>query len=131
MAPYLSREESKIESLFQKINETVFNGELETPVITIASTKRHALGWCTVHRVWGSGKPPKRSDLEGLSDEETVEALKDFVEGGYFEINLVPEILTEGTEFVAEILIHEACHLLNIMHGVQDCRRKGSSHNKR
>ena len=66
----------KLESLFSIFNDHLFNGELEMPVITIASSKRNALGWCTCNRVWTKGRPLEPKDLEGKSDGEIKEMIE-------------------------------------------------------
>ncbi|MCL2076821.1 MAG: SprT-like domain-containing protein [Oscillospiraceae bacterium] len=99
----------KLEQLFKTFNAHIFNGELETPVITIApDTTRGAYGWCTSWKAW--------KDTDG---------------SGFFEINVCAEYLTRPFEQVCGTLLHEMVHLKNLQGNVQDTSRNGYFHNKK
>ena len=103
----------RLESLFSKFNEKFYNGELETPVITVSpDTTKGAYGWCTSWKAWGK--------QEGAEDDE-----------GFYEINLCAEHLSRPFEQIAETLLHEMVHLFNLQEGVQDTSRGGTYHNKK
>ena len=92
--------------IFKAINEEYFNGELETPTITIQSTVA-AYGHISVDKVW------KTED-----GRET------------YELNIAAEYLSRPIENVVATMIHEASHLYNLMHGIQDCKNN-YYHNKK
>lgn len=102
-----SRLAGQLEKLFNKLNADWFNGELETPVLTIQRTPR-VYGHYTMYDAW---------DVKG---------------DGRKEINIGAGTLDRPIENVIATLLHEMCHMYNdtILH-VQDC--SGSSrmyHNK-
>ena len=90
--------------MFEYFNNNLYNGELKTPIITIAS-KRNALGWCTVSKVW------------------TNETEK------YYEIGITAEFLNRSYEETANTLMHDMVHLYNLQIDIKDC--SGQKHNKR
>lgn len=101
-----SRTAGYLEKIFRALNADWFSGELEEPIITIQSTPR-AYGHVTVAKVW------KRKDQQR------------------HELNIGAETLERPIEEVVSTIMHEAVHLYNLAHGVQDCSRGGSYHNKR
>lgn len=99
---------ANLESLFSKFNDLFYDGELQSPVITISpDTTRGAYGWCTSGKVW------KNQDT------------------GFYEINMCAEYMTRSVEGIAETLLHEMAHLYNAQKGVKDTSRSGTYHNKR
>ena len=111
-----------LEDLYSKFNFKVFNGELETPVITLSPNSKRGsgaiLGWFTTWRSWGTDKD-NRPDGGSSTDS-----------GGYYEINVCAEYLTRPMNEIAGTLLHEMVHLYNQQRGVQDCSRSGYYHNK-
>lgn len=100
-----------LEKLFDAFNKEYFNGELETPVITIAPDTCRAYGWFTTWRAW---KETDNKDSEG-----------------YYEITVTADYLDRDPVDVAGTLLHEMVHLFNKMNGIDDCSRGGSYHNKK
>ena len=46
----------KFEKLFSKFNEQFYEGQLQTPVITVSpDTTKGAYGWCTSWKAWKEG----------------------------------------------------------------------------
>lgn len=101
-----SRTAGYLEKIFRAVNADWFGGELEEPIITIQSTPR-AYGHVTVSKIW------KRKGEQR------------------HELNIGAETLQRPIEEVVATIVHEAVHLYNLAHGVQDCSRGGSYHNKR
>ena len=103
----ISRLAGTLEKLFNKLNADFFNGELETPVITIQSTPK-AYGHYSLSPLW---------------------EVKD---GAKHEINIGAGTLDRPIEETVATLLHEMCHMWNdTVLNVQDC--SGSSrmyHNK-
>ena len=100
-----SRTAGYLEKIFRALNNDLFNGELEEPIITIQSTPR-AYGHVTVGKAWE------------MKDERR------------HELNLGAETLKRPIEEVVATIVHEMVHLYNIKHGVQDCSRGGKYHNR-
>lgn len=95
----------KLENLFSKFNEKFYNGELQTPVITVSpDTTKGAYGWCTAWKAWSVGEQKKVTDLATLT-KEALEAMKK--DDGFYEINICAEHLARPFEQVAETLLHE------------------------
>lgn len=101
-----SRTAGYLEKIFRALNRDFFGGELEEPIITIQSTPR-AYGHVTVAKIW------KRK------------------EDWRHELNLGAETLNRPIEEVVATMLHEIVHLYNLAHGVQDCSRGGSYHNRK
>lgn len=97
-----SRLAGQLEKLFRALNVDWFNGELETPVITIQSTPR-AYGHYSTFDAWS-------------------------VKGeGHREINIGAGTLDRPIEYTVATLMHEMVHMYNdLVINVQDC--SGSSH---
>ena len=97
-----SRLAGQLEKLFNKLNEHFFDGQLETPVITIQSTPR-TYGHYTISPLW---------------------EVKD---GAKHEINIGAGTLDRPLEEIIATLLHEMVHMYNdTVLNVQDC--SGSSH---
>lgn len=53
----------KLENLFSKFNEKFYNGELQTPIITVSpDTTKGAYGWCTAWKAWSNKQPEWKKD---------------------------------------------------------------------
>lgn len=95
--------------LYDFINETLFNGELTKPVITVQRDERNkTCGWWSVKKVW----------RETAEDE------------GEHELNITAQELNRPARDIAETMIHEMCHQYASLHNLQDCSRGGTYHNK-
>ena len=102
----MSRLTGCLEKCFRLVNADLFNNELPTPMITCVPTSR-AYAHITVYPVWDTKR------------------------GNKYELNISSAYLTtRPLEEVVASMIHEACHLLNIVHGVQDTSNNGVYHNK-
>lgn len=100
----------RLESVFSKLNNKFFDGELVEPVITISpDTTKGAYGWCTTWKAW---KTKDNTD-------------------GYYEINICAEYLGRSYETIVETMLHEMCHLYNLQNGIKDCSRGGMYHNRK
>lgn len=100
----------ELHNIFQKINESIFQGILPLPAITIQSRgKRNALGWCTNIPVW--------------VDSEQKDTR--------YEINICAENTNLIILDIAEIMLHEMVHYYASLNGIQDTSRKGTFHNKK
>lgn len=110
----LSNSVQKLETLFDEVNNHLFEGEVIRPVITIQTNGRRSstLGWCTTWKAWKDGEKVGTND-------------------GYYEINICSEYLHRPFFEVMGTLIHEMVHLYNLQNGIQDCSRSGTYHNKR
>lgn len=102
-----SRTAGYLEKIFRAVNTDWFGGELEEPIITIQSTPR-AYGHVTVSKIWKQKGEERRHEL-----------------------NIGAETLQRPIEEVVATIVHEAVHLYNLAHDVQDCSRGGSYHNKK
>lgn len=95
--------------LYDFINETLFNGELTKPVITVQRDERNkTCGWWSVKKVW----------RENTDDE------------GEHELNITAQELNRPAKDIAETMTHEMCHQYASLHNFQDCSRGGTYHNK-
>ena len=102
-----SRTAGYLEKIFRTLNRDYFDNELEEPIITIQSTPR-AYGHVTVAKAWSRADGEQRHEL-----------------------NIGAGTLDRPISSVVSTLLHEMCHLLNLQHGIQDCSRGGTYHNKR
>lgn len=102
-----SRLAGYFEKLFDKLNESFFDGELDRPVITIQSTPK-AYGHYSLYDAWNVNGDGKR------------------------ELNIGAGTLDRPIENIISTLLHEMCHQYNdtILH-IQDCSRGGTYHNRR
>lgn len=96
-----------LNKVFKLINEEYFNGELETPTITIQSTVG-AYGHVSVSKIWKNDN--------GVSTNE---------------LNIGADYLDRPIENIVATLIHEACHLYAMQKGIKDTSNNGVYHNKR
>lgn len=83
----------KLENLFSKFNEKFYNGELQTPIITVSpDTTKGAYGWCTAWKAWSNKQPEqkKTTDFAAMSKEDLENLKKD---EGFYEINICAEHL--------------------------------------
>ena len=94
--------------VFKAINTEYFEGQLETPEITIQSTIG-AYGHVTTTKVWVDSKN----------------------EVARYELNVGADYLTRPIENVVATLIHEATHLYCMQNGIKDTSMNGIYHNKR
>lgn len=102
----MSRLTGCLEKCFRLVNAEFFNNELPTPVLSCIPTSR-AFAHITVAPVW------------------------DTKHGNKYELNISSAYLnTRPIEDVVASMVHECCHLLNIIHGVQDCSNNGVYHSK-
>ncbi len=105
-----SRVTGYLEKIYRELNVDKFGGELEECVITVQST-RGAYGHVTCGRVWQIKKGP-----EDLSR---------------YELNIGAGTLARPIEYVVSTMLHEMVHIYNLMHGIQDCSRNNTYHNKK
>ena len=102
----MSRLTGCLEKCFRLVNADLFDNELPTPMITCVPTSR-AYAHITVYPVWDTKR------------------------GNKYELNISSAYLTtRPLEEVVASMIHEACHLLNIIHKVPDTSNNGVYHNK-
>lgn len=105
----------KLEDLFQQFNDKFYEGQVQTPVITVSpDMTKGAYGWCTSWKAW-------KKAAEEDQEEST----------GYYEINLCAEHLARPFTEVCATLLHEMVHLWNLQNEVQDTSRGGTYHNKK
>lgn len=104
----MSRACGYLEKMYRQLNTDFFNGELETPIITIQSTPT-AYGHVTVGKVWKNSK----------------------AENQQYELNIGAGTLNRPIESVVSTLIHEMVHIYNLMHEIKDTSRGGTYHNKK
>lgn len=100
-----------LNKIFKAANEQFFNGELETPMITIQSTPM-AYGHFTPWEAW------KAVDRAGN-------------EKGQCEINIGAGTMNRPIEDVTATLIHEMVHYYCYIKGIKDTSNNGRYHNKR
>lgn len=96
-----------LNKIFDLLNEAYFESTLSRPTITIQST-------------------PKAYGHFSLREDTWVSKL-----GGTHEINIGAGTLARPIEEVAATLLHEMVHYFNYEHGIQDCSRGNTYHNKR
>lgn len=97
----------KIERIFDILNKEYFESVLEKPIFTIEVTK-NAYGHMSVGKRW--------QEIEGVYED------------GKRELNINPEYLNRSLPEIVTTILHEMCHLHNIMNDIEDC--KGYYHNK-
>lgn len=100
-----SRAVSQLEKMFSVLNNELFDGELDTPIITIQSSPR-SYGHSTVKKVW------KQSD--GTTR---------------YEINISAEYINLEIECTLDTLIHEMIHQYCRIKGIKETSRNGHYHN--
>lgn len=96
-----------LNKLFDLLNAEFFENALSRPTITIQST-------------------PRAYGHFSLREDTWVSKL-----GGTHEINIGAGTLARPIEDVAATLLHEMVHYFNYEHGIQDCSRGNTYHNKR
>ena len=96
-----------LNKIFDLLNEAFFENELSRPTITIQST-------------------PRAYGHFSLREDTWISKL-----GGTHEINIGAGTLARPIEEVAATLLHEMVHYWNYEHGVQDCSRGNTYHNRR
>lgn len=101
----MSRLTGCLEKCFRLVNNDLFNNELPTPVITCVPTAK-AYAHITVYPVWDTKR------------------------GSRYELNISSAYLLRPIENVVASMVHEASHLLNIIHEVRDTSNNGVYHNK-
>ena len=102
-----SRLAGQLEKLFRMLNDDMFDGQLDTPIITIQSTPR-AYGHYSVCKIW---------TVNGEEEKH--------------EINIGAGTLDRDLEYTVGTLLHEMCHMYNdTVLNIQDCSRGGTYHNK-
>lgn len=97
----------ELNRIFDLLNEKYFNGELETPIITLQKSRKNNLGHFTLSKIW--------------KNKETEECR--------YEININPINLDRPVVNICETILHEACHMYAKMNDIKDC--SGQNHNKK
>lgn len=102
-----SRLAGQLEKLFRLLNQDMFGGQLEQPIITIQSSAK-SYGHYSVFPIWT------------VNGEEL-----------RHEINIAAGTLDRDIEYTVATLLHEMCHMYNdtVLHTV-DCSNRGHYHNK-
>lgn len=106
---------TNLEKLFDKLNETYFEGKLPHPIITVQSTPR-AYGHCTTKEIWRASVPEKTK-----TEKPTA---------GKYEINLGAEYINRPIANTAATLVHEMVHLYCLINEITDTCQRGRYHNK-
>lgn len=102
-----SRTAGYLEKIFRGLNAHFFAGEeIAEPIITIQNTP-NAYGHVTVAKTWQA----KGEDRH--------------------ELNIGAGTLDRPIENICATMLHEMVHLYNLEHGVKDCSRGGTYHNKK
>ena len=96
-----------LNKVFDLLNAEFFESELSRPTITIQST-------------------PKAYGHFSLREDTWVSK-----NGGTHEINIGAGTLSRPIEEVAATLLHEMVHYWNYIHGIQDCSRGNTYHNRK
>ena len=97
--------EKELTRIYDRFNHHFWNDKLPDVIITFKPTKG-AYGHMTTIPVWGS----------------------DIYEDKY-ELNISAFDLDRSPQEICETLLHEQCHLYNIIHNICDCSNKGRYHN--
>lgn len=95
---------TKLEAVFDALNDEFFGGKLPKPMLTIQSTPR-AYGHCSTKKIWVAG------------------------EDGRYEINIGAEYLSRPTENTCATLLHEMVHLYCLENDIKDTSQGGRYHN--
>lgn len=102
-----SRAAGQLEKMFRTMNAHFFAGELPDCIISLKKTPG-AYGHITTVETWTAGGK------------------------GLHEINISTATLDRPIEETAATLLHEMCHLFNMIHGIKDCSGSGNAyHNKK
>ncbi len=103
----MSRLSNQLEKMFRLLNQDFFDGELDTPIITVIPTSR-AYAHYTPYEAWVSKGEGKR------------------------EINIASGTLNRPLESICASLLHECVHMYNdTVLNLNDTSRSGTYHNKR
>ena len=101
-----SRAAGQLEKMFRALNTRFFDGKLPEPVITLKKTPG-AYGHITCGKTWIAGTEQRH------------------------EINISTATLDRPIEETTATLLHEMCHLYNMVNGIKDTSGGGNSyHNK-
>ena len=101
-----SRAAGQLEKMFRALNTRFFDGKLPEPVITLKKTPG-AYGHITCGKTWTAGTEQRH------------------------EINISTATLDRPIEETTATLLHEMCHLYNMVNGIKDTSGGGNSyHNK-
>lgn len=98
-----------LEKIYRELNNDMFGGELEEPIITVQSTPK-AYGHVTCSKIW----KPKYDESNGK-----------------YELNIGAGTIARPIEETVSTMLHEMVHIYNLMHGIQDCSRNNTYHNKK
>ncbi len=101
-----NRAAAYLNTIFDLLNARYFESALSRPIITIQSTPK-AYGHYTLYDAWS---------VDG--------------DKGMREINIGAGTLARPIENVVATLLHEMVHYWNDQHGVKDCSRGNTYHNK-
>ena len=102
-----NRAAAYLNTIFDLLNDRYFESALSRPVITIQSTPK-AYGHFTLYDAW------------------SVDGNK-----GMREINIGAGTLSRPIENVVATLLHEMVHYWNDSHGIKDCSRGSTYHNRK
>ena len=102
-----SRAAGQLEKMFRALNTRFFDGKLPEPVITLKKTPG-AYGHITCGKTWTAGTEQRH------------------------EINISTATLDRPIEETTATLLHEMCHLYNMVNGIKDTSGSANAyHNKR
>ena len=93
-----SRAAGQLEKMFRALNTRFFDGKLPEPVITLKKTPG-AYGHITCGKTWTAGTEQRH------------------------EINISTATLDRPIEETTATLLHEMCHLYNMVNGIKMCIR--------
>ena len=102
-----NRAAAYLNTIFDLLNARYFEGALSRPIITIQSTPK-AYGHYTLYDAWS---------VDG--------------DKGMREINIGAGTLSRPIENIVATLLHEMVHYWNDQHGVKDCSRGNTYHNRK
>jgi len=100
----------ELKRIYSECNKEFFANELPDCMITVQSTKKSVLGYCTTKPVW------TKTD----EDKPT-----------FHEINFSAENLNRTPEDIVGTMLHEMVHLYNLIKEVKDTSNNCTYHNKR
>lgn len=95
---------------FHVLNESYFDGELPTPIITIGYTQ-NALGHFTPWLSWVD-----KADEDNESKKN-------------YEINISPQVFAQDSAEILGVLLHEMIHFWHTVNNIKDC--SNNRHNKK
>lgn len=97
--------EKELTRIYNRLNHHFWNDELPEVIITFKPTKG-ALGHISSQAVW-------------ISD----------IKDNKYELNISAYTLNRDPYEICETILHEQCHLYNIIHDITDCSNYGRYHN--